>query len=571
LSAFQTHHDLKGAGLSGLLHLPLGSFLLALALGLVAFLPQAAADDHAGAAAGTADSDLSSLRFPTSGTPDAQREFLRGLSALHSFWYPEARRHFERAQELDPDFAMASWGVAMSYAHPIWHHVVVPRGRRALEELGPTPEARAAKAPTERERGYLAAVEILYFGDGDPLQRNRDYERAMARLSARFPDDFEAAVFHALAIEGVAYSARSAEDRFPPLMKAAAILEELFDRNPRHPGVLHYLIHAYDDPIHAPLGLRPARLFAEMAPAAPHALHMPSHIFVQLGLWSRAASSNADAWQASVDWVEREGLSPLQKDFHSLEWLLYAQLQQGRWDAAHESLSLVREASCAGVGRRIDADAIRMAARFLIEQATDPSSDAPPPSLLQDDWMSRGAWLADALSARRSNDLGEAHRAAEHLAALSEAWPKDAVLTVMTHEAHGLAELAAGHPDAAIEILTDAAAIADERLEPPSGPPETLKPAHELLGETLESLGRHQQALDAFEVALRRMPRRALSLLGAARASAALGDERRSTAYYRQYLDVRKTADPGTSGVREARSAVAPAKPVDRPTATDAQ
>jgi len=133
----------------------------------------------------------------------------------------------------------------------------------------------------------------------------------------------------------------------------------------------------------------------------------------------------------------------------------------------------------------------------------------------------------------------------------------------MTQEAQALAELAAGHPDAAVETLTDAAALADERLEPPSGPPDTLKPAHELLGETLESLGRHQQALDAFEVALRRMPRRALSLLGAARASAALGDETRSTAYYREYLDVRKTADPGTPGVEEARSAVTAAGSAD--------
>jgi len=512
---------------------------------------------------GDPEGGLGSVSFPTSGAPDAQRELLRGLAALHSFWYPEARRHFERARELDPDFAMATWGEAMTYSHPIWHHVVVPRGRRVLEELGPTPEARAAKAPTEREREYLAAVEILYFGDGDPAQRNRDYEQAMARLSAHYPDDFEAAVFHALAIEGVAYGARSAEDRFPLLMKAAAILEELFDRKPRHPGVLHYLIHAYDDPVHAPLGLRPARLYAQVAPAAPHALHMPSHIFVQLGLWSRAAASNADAWQASVDWVEREGLSPVQKDYHSLEWLLYAQLQQGRWNAARKSLSLVQEASGAGVGRRIDADAIRMEARSLIERASDPSAEAPSSSLLQDEWMNRGAWLADALSARRVGDPERARRAAEHLAALSEERSNDNVLVVMTQEAQALAELAAGHPDAAVETLTDAAALADERLEPPSGPPDTLKPAHELLGETLESLGRHQQALDAFEVALRRMPRRALSLLGAARASAALGDETRSTAYYREYLDVRKTADPGTPGVEEARSAVTAAGSAD--------
>lgn len=504
---------------------------------------------------GDSDGGLGSVSFPTSGPPDAQREFLRGVAALHSFWYPEARKHFEEARALDPDFAMAAWGEAMTFSHPIWRQLDVDGGRKVLEELGPTPAARAAKAPTEREREYLAAVETLFFGEGDRLQRNRDYERAMARLSARDPDDLEAAAFHALAIEGVAYGFRSGEDRLPLLMKAAAILEELFDRSPRHPGVLHYLIHAYDDPVHAPLGLRAARIYAEVAPAAPHALHMPSHIFVQLGLWDRVAASNTDAWRASVDWVEREDLPPTRKDFHSLEWLLYAQLQRGHAREALESLAPVREAA-AGAGPRLDPTLSRMEARFLIEQQ---GAAAPSPSLLRDAWYYRGAWLADALNARRTGDAERARRAANHLAALVETRPDDGVLAVMAREAEGLAELAAGRTETGVDALADAAALADERLEPPSGPPDTLAPAHELLGEELAAIGRHQEALDAFEAALRRTPRRALSLLGAARASAALGDAARSTTYYRDYLDVRKTADPDTPGVDEALAAVATA------------
>src|SRR5215218_1306933 len=245
-----------------------------------------------------AASDLGKVDFPTSGSPAAQAHFLRGVAALHSFWYDEAADAFRAAQKAQPGFAMAYWGEAMTYNHPIWSEQDRDGALAALVRLAPARDARSAKAPTDREKGFLAAVEILY-GEGDRGARDAAYETAMEKLHQRYPDDLEVASFYALSRIGPALTGPPGEQRSRTLIQAAALLEELFDRNPELPGVVHYLIHAYDDPLHAPLGLRAARIYARIAPAAHHALHMPAHIFVQLGDWASTASSNEAAWAAS--------------------------------------------------------------------------------------------------------------------------------------------------------------------------------------------------------------------------------------------------------------------------------
>ncbi|HSG39494.1 MAG TPA: hypothetical protein VLE27_07625, partial [Thermoanaerobaculia bacterium] len=251
-----------------------------------------------------AGSELGQIDFPTSASPAAQAQFVRGVAALHSFFYDEAADLFREAQKADPGFALAYWGEAMTYHHPIWSEQDRDAALAALARLAPDPEQRAAKAPTEREKAWLAAVEVLY-GEGEKPARDAAYAEAMRKLHERYPDDVEAASFYTLSLIGPALTGPPGDARDRPLIRAAAILEELFDRAPRHPGVLHYMIHAYDDPLHAPLGLRAARLYAKTAPAAHHALHMPSHIFVQIGDWPSAAASNEDAWAASADWVKR--------------------------------------------------------------------------------------------------------------------------------------------------------------------------------------------------------------------------------------------------------------------------
>jgi tetratricopeptide (TPR) repeat protein len=493
--------------------------------------------------------DLGAVDFPTSGEGEAQAHFVRGVAALHSFWYPEAEEELRRAREVDPGFVMAYWGEAMTHNHPVWDQVELEAGREALERLAPTAEERLAMAPTERERAYLAAVEILFFGEGDKPARDRAYEAAMGRLAERYPEDPEAAIFHALAIEGLAYGDGDPELRFDHLMEAAAILEELFDDAPDHPGVLHYLIHAYDDPVHAPLGLRAARIYAEVAPAAPHALHMPSHIFVQLGRWERAEASNVDAWQASVDWVRERDLSPDHRDFHSLDWLLYARLQRGSWEKARQTLETVREADAAGGGDRVDWYRADMEARYAIERR---SPSPPPEEVLGSERRAAGPWLAAALAAYSTEDADGARKAADRLAALA-AEEGGGPVAVMARAAEGLALLAEGRGEDGLRTLSEAAEL-EEGLEPPSGPPDTVKPAHELYGEALLAHGRPEEAARQLEISLRRTPRRALSLLAAARAAAALERRDQALEHYREYLAVRGSAGPGVPGIDEARA-----------------
>jgi tetratricopeptide (TPR) repeat protein len=523
---------------------------------------------------------LGKVDFPTSGSPAAQERFLHGLAALHSFWYDEAADAFREAQRIEPGFAMAYWGEAMTYNHPIWQEVDVEAARAALARLAATPEARAARAPTPREKGYLAAVETLY-GEGDKAARDRAYAAAMARLAERFPEDVEAAAFQALSILGLTRPGDPAD--FPALMRAAAILEELLDQNPDHPGVLHYLIHAYDDPVHAPLGLRAARRYAQVAPAAHHALHMPSHIFVQLGMWPDVAASNEASWAASVAWTERRALPVEKRDFHSLGWLGYAYLQQGRYAKAREVIATAREAAGKAKGERVAAALAGLEARYAIE--TGQWQLAPALEMEEAEAKAAGgaagqhacsaisyahgagqavSLLANGLEAGLSGDAAGAARIAERLAQLGgtgKGGSEANAARVMEKEVSGLALLAGGKEAEGLARLAEAAAL-EEALPAPSGPPDLAKPALELYGEALLERGRPQEAAAQFAKALARMPNRSLALLGAARAAAKLGDEKGAREHYARLAENWRQADAGIAIVEEARSraAVAPAR-----------
>ena len=492
------------------------------------------------AAAPLAAEELGRVDFPTSArSPEAQRQFLRGLAALHNFWYDEAADAFRAAREAESGFALAHWGEALSHHHPIWAEEDLEASRAALAALAPTAAERAAKAPTEREKGYLAAVETL-FGEGDRAAREARYAEAMERHAARFPDDLEAASLWALAVIAPALNAEAGEARTRALVRAAARLEELFDKNPEHPGVVHYLIHAYDDPTHAPLGLRAARVYARVAPAAHHALHMPSHIFVQLGRWEEAIASNQAAWAASAAWVERRGLAPDKRDFHSLSWLHYAQLQQGRVEAARETLAIARAAAAETPTPRT-ANALRtMEARQLVEAGEAPevrtaaaadgaaapaAGGGPHGGHGGGDSGPRGAdLLARGLAAARAGDFDGAAAIETELAALAAAAGtsyRDRPLRIAAKEVAGVLRVRQGKIEEGLALLAEAAALEAE-MPPPMGPPEPVKPAAELLGETLLGLGRPAEAAARFAEALLRMPNRALSVAGAARATAAL-------------------------------------------------
>ena len=314
----------------------LRSFLLALAFlcPLTALAQQPAPDAGAPDSAASQRLELGTIDFPTSGTVAAQDTFLKGALALHSFWYEEARDHFQQAQQLDPALAMAYWGEAMTHDHPLWGPLGQHDSTAARAVLTRMDEQDALKW-TARERGYVEALRTLYEGEGDLAARRAAYAEAMRGLTGQYPEDDEAALFHALAEMAVAeFDLDEAGDVVP----VAARIEAVYQRRPKHPGALHYLIHVYDSPASAPLGLRPARTYADVAPAASHALHMPSHIFRQLGLHEKVVASNEEAYAASVAWQKRTGRPLSARDYHAFRWLFEAHLALGHYEEARTLL-----------------------------------------------------------------------------------------------------------------------------------------------------------------------------------------------------------------------------------------
>lgn len=267
----------------------------------------------------------------------AKTYFLQGLLLLHSFQYNDARIKFESAQKIDPNFAMAYWGEAMTYNHPVWNEQNYSAATAVLNKLAPTAAARLAKAHTAEEKGFINAINQLY-GNGSKFKRDDDYQMAMYDLYKQFPDSEEAGTFYALSILGSTQGNRN----FKTYMQAAGILEEIYQKNPNHPGVIHYLIHCYDDPIHAPLGLRFAREYAKVAPSAPHALHMPSHIYLALGMWNDVINSNLAAWNAGIAQKSLSGNYDIHA-LHALQWLSYGYLQLKDYAKAYQNVKTMEQ------------------------------------------------------------------------------------------------------------------------------------------------------------------------------------------------------------------------------------
>ncbi|MYE81862.1 MAG: tetratricopeptide repeat protein [Gammaproteobacteria bacterium] len=479
---------------------------------------------------------LGSITFPTSATGPAQERFLRGVTILHSFGWKQARTEFQAAQELDPDFAMAYWGESLCYNHPLIGERDLDTPREILGRLGETPEERLAKAPTEREKGFVAAVEALFFGEDDTLARRRAYTAAMRSLHEAYPDDDEVAAFYALSL---LMSAGPAGEAMRSNVLAGSIALQLLDRNPNHPGAAHYAIHAFDDPVHAPLALPAAYVFADIAEKVSHARHMPSHIFIQRGMWERVSASNQSAYEAAVDlWEPGDSLGDM---LHSLDWGQYGDLQRGDYDRAAVWIQrsegvrehAEKEPMVAGIIPQVRA-------RMAIErEAWDPRpvTDESPATQL----------LATGLGGVHTDDLALAEAAADRLSALAEeASAEDGdrsyyarnskPLQIMVKEVGGMLAIARGDTDAGLALLAEGVAVA-ESMRPPNGAPNPLKPVHELHGEALLAADRPREAVDAFEASLLRTPNRPLSLRGLARAHAALGEHAEASALYGRLLE----------------------------------
>ena len=309
--------------------------------------------------------ELGNITFPTSGSSAAQPFFLEGVKELHSFQFDEAAVAFQKAQQLDPSFAMAYWGEAMSYNHPLWAQVDVPAAKKALEKLAPTLDARVAKARTDKEKAFLQAVDLLFYSSNDKLARDKAYSEAMSRMYDRWPSDNEVSILYALSLLG---TVRPGDTGFRRQALAASIALKVFQENPKHPGAAHFIIHSFDDPDHAILALPAANEYAQIAPAAAHALHMPSHIFVQLGMWDRVVASNVVAYKASTDVIARLHVPEGQEDMHTLSWLQYGNLMLGKFDEAKKNLDLAKASADRNPNnQRVRDGYLGMRARYILE------------------------------------------------------------------------------------------------------------------------------------------------------------------------------------------------------------
>lgn len=511
---------------------------------------------------------LGTISFPTSGAVAAQGDFLRGVAWLHSFGYEEAIEAFQAAQAKDPQFMMAYWGESVAFSQPLWFQEEPDKGRAVLAKLAATPEVRAAKATTDRERGFLRAVEALW-GSGERPARAAAYAEAMGALSRAYPADDEVQIFHALSL--LATLPRG-DQSLPRREQAGAIAEAVFARNPMHPGASHLILHAYDHGTLAPRGLAAARAYAKVAPASSHALHMPAHFFVQLGLWHEAAASDRASWQASVDWTARRQKPVTLRDFHSLVWLHYELTQLGQFSRAQQvaseidgAMAVATERDAIGghhygdseIGRGSGPLALRndkgsMRARYILE------SERWGEMAGETGFDNIDALYALGVSAAHLDDVARAVAVRNELIKASQPEMDPGLreqAAIMLLELDAVAATLAGTPAVAFSRMDQAVAL-QAKMPKPIGRPYPVKGADELYGELLLEAGRSADAIVWFERALARTPNRSRAVLGVARAAAKAGDTAKSRKAYEQFLVNWKDADAGLPELAEARAAL---------------
>jgi tetratricopeptide (TPR) repeat protein len=516
------------------------------------------------------------LVAPRAQARTAQSEFKRGVAWLHSFMYEDAIDAFRAAQTIDPGFAMAYWGEAMSFSQPLWFFEEVDKGKAALAKLAATPTARLAKAKTPREQGFLRAAEAL-FGAGDKAARLAAHAKEMARVAADNPADDDAQAFYALALLATLPRGDAA---LPIRRQAGAIAEQVFARNPQHPGAAHYIIHAYDHGTLASKALPAARAYAKIAPQASHALHMPAHTFLQLGFWDEAAASDEASWNASIAWAKKRGLPITSRDFHSLSWLQYEWTQQGRFSKTKEAIAFVDEAlktsrpqdlktlnpQHAGghgygeqseIGRGNNEAALRndrgsMRARYIIE--SERWSDMTGQSTFDN----IEELFALGLSAVNRGDAARVRVAIDEFkeaSAPSQPAELREQAEIMLIEMEALDRFAQGRRAEAFALM-DRAATLQARMPRPIGRPFPVKDVNELYAELLLQANRAKEAITWFNRSLERTPNRSRALFGLARAHRNAGDAANARAAYKRFLTNYRLADAGLREVTEAREAL---------------
>lgn len=505
-----------------------------------------------------ASEKLGRVNFSVSCKPSAQRQFNRATALLHSFWYAEAEKAYTGVAKSDPDCAMAYWGVAMSLYHPVWAPATTEelrRGRAAVES------AKSIGGKTQREKDYLAAIEAFY-KDSDKLAhhtRTLAYERAMEHVYLSYPKDHEAAIFYALSLLGTTLDS---DKTYEKQKRAAAILNKILPAEPQHPGVAHYLIHSFDYPALAQLALPAARSYAKIAPSSPHALHMPSHIFIRLGLWQESIQSNlASAAKARAAASSKDYL-------HALDYLIYAYLQGAQDQKAKGVLDEVTALS------KVEEEVFQVAyawaaipARYAVERRRWSEAarlELHPANFPWDKFRYTEAiiYFARALGAARSNNPTAARRDVEKLSSIQhelaeakETYWADQV-EIQLEAATAWVLHAEGKDEEALTQMRSAAALeaATEKHPVTPGP---IIPARELLGEMLIELKQPQLALQEFAASLQDSPNRFNGLFGAASAAELLGDKKTAGDYYAKLAILTANADSDRPELRKAKEFLA--------------
>jgi len=463
-------------------------------------------------------SDVGDVYIENSGSEDAQQHFLHGLAQLHNFEYWSAAEDFQKVQQIDPDFALAYWGEALTYNHTIWMRQDKKAALKALNKYASSPSKREKKAKSYLERDLLKAVDILY-GEGTKQQQDDLYLSFMEKLHNKYPKNVEIASFYALAIMGTAHEGRD----FGLYMQSAAVSQNFIKDYPRHPGIAHYLIHATDDPTHAPLGLAAANAYGDIAPNAGHPQHMTSHIFLALGDWKGVIKANIRAMDLTNAKRKAEGKGPTGCG-HYASWLQYGYLQQGDQLAAHDMMLLCHQNAQEDKYKRLSSYAWQRALYLLDTEDWDGDVAQMSVSFGDDHRALFENQLMDGWIAVKTNNASAArsqlNNANQTFELIKQDWeskklakdqPERKLPIVQLKQLEALIVLLEGEQESAVKILREAVEI-EKALPFGFGPPKPAKPSLELLGEVLISLKMYDEAKTVLESSLKRTPNKALTV-----------------------------------------------------------
>jgi tetratricopeptide (TPR) repeat protein len=505
---------------------------------------------------------LGRVHFPVSCTGAAQKQFDHGLAALHSFWYEEALRVFTAVTETDPGCAMGYWGIAMSIYYPLW---VAPSQPTLQKGMNAIEKAKLIGTKTDREGAYIAAIEAFY-KDSDKLDhrsRTVAYEKALERIHLQYPNDREAAIFYALALNA---TAPPTDKTYAKQLKAGEILEKVFSEQPDHPGVAHYIIHSYDNPSLASRGFPAAQRYTKIAPSVPHAQHMPSHIFTRIGLWQESIQSNLGAVAASKAYAAKAHPgAAYYEHLHALDYLAYAYLQGAQDREAKNVLDELRAI------QKVQPEAFQAAyafaaipARYALERRrwSEAAALTVTPTTFpwgRFPWSEAVTHFARAMGSVRSSNLANARKDIEKLESLQDAlakakdsyWAKQ--VDIQRRVATAWFLRAENNNEEALKLMQSAADLEDSTDKHPVTP-APIQPARELLGEMLLELGDPARALKEFEASHRIEPNRFRGLYGAAKAAQASGDRDKARRYYERLVSLCEHADTDRPEIKEAKA-----------------